>query len=170
MPNIIKILIVWIYVFKISVNISEFPTKISTFLIKIAKFLWSSTTFLEVKDPSNCMQRKSWIPGCMAPQADPRLHGSSGTGLDIHITTMYKIINGNLSIPTNDLIPNHRPSREGYYKQLVTMNDSYKFSFFPSTIRLWNTLPPFVIHSPTLDEFCTNLNMHYDNTCAQQSF
>ena len=57
------------------------------------------------------------------------------------ITTMYKIINGNLSIPTNDLIPNHRPSREGYYN------------------------PPFVIHSPTLDEFCTNLNMHYDHTC-----
>ena len=51
MPNIIKILIVRIYVFKISVNISEFPTKISTFLIKIAKFPWSSTTFLEVKDP-----------------------------------------------------------------------------------------------------------------------
>ena len=86
------------------------------------------------------------------------------------ITTMYKIINGNPSIPTNDLIPNHRPSREGYYKQLDTMIDSYKFSFFPSTIRLWNTLPPFVIHSPTLDEFCTNLNIHYDHTCAQQSF
>ena len=58
------------------------------------------------------------------------------------ITTMYKIINGNLSIPTNDLIPNHRPSREGYYKQLDTIIDSYKFSFFPSTIRLWNTPPP----------------------------
>ena len=86
------------------------------------------------------------------------------------MTTMYKIINGNLSIPINDLIPNHRPSREGYYKQLVTMIDSYKFSFFPSTIRLWNTLPPFVIHSPTLDEFCTNLNIHYDHTCAQQFF
>ena len=86
------------------------------------------------------------------------------------ITTMYKIINGNLSIPTNDFMPNHRPSREGYYKQLDTMIDSYKFSFFPSTIRLRNTFPPFVIHSPTLDEFCTNLNIHYDHTCAQQSF
>jgi len=31
-------------------------------------------------------------------------------------TTMHKIINGNLSIPTNDLISNHRLSREGYYK------------------------------------------------------
>ena len=88
------------------------------------------------------------------------------------ITTMYKTINGNLSTPTNDLIPNHRPSREGYYKQLDTIIDTYKFSFLPSTIRLWNTPPPppFVIHSPTLDEFCSNLNIHYDHTCAQQSF
>ena len=45
------------------------------------------------------------------------------------ITTIYKIINGNLSIPTNDFIPNHRSSGEGYYKQLDTMIDSYKFSF-----------------------------------------
>ena len=87
------------------------------------------------------------------------------------ITTVYKIINGNLSIPTNDLIPNYHPSREGYYKQLDTMIDSYKFSF--SLLRLDSgTHPPspFVIRSPILDEFCTNLNMHYDHTCAQQSF
>jgi len=30
--------------------------------------------------------------------------------------------------------------------------------------------PPSVIHSPTIDEFCTNLNMCYDHTCTQQSF
>ena len=45
------------------------------------------------------------------------------------ITTMYKIINGNLSIPTNVFISNHCPSREGYYKQLDTMIDSNKVSF-----------------------------------------
>ena len=43
------------------------------------------------------------------------------------LTTTYKIISGNLSIPTNDLIPNQRPSRD---KQLNTVIDSYKFSFF----------------------------------------
>ena len=86
------------------------------------------------------------------------------------ITTMYKIINGNLSIPTNELIPNHCPSREGYYKQLDTMIDSYKFFFlFPFCNQTLEHTPPFVIHSPTLDELCTNLNIHYDHTCAQQS-
>jgi len=49
---------------------------------------------------------------------------------------------------------------------LTNHRHSYKFSFFPSVIRLWNTLPPFVINSPNLDEFCTNLHNHYDYTCA----
>ena len=83
---------------------------------------------------------------------------------------MYKALNGSLCVPTDDFVPNHRPSREGYFNQLQTMIDSYKFSFYPSVIRLWNSLPPSVISSPTLDEFCTNLHNHYDHTCALQSF
>ena len=58
------------------------------------------------------------------------------------LMTMYKIINGNLHIPSNSLVPNHRDSRSGYFTQLQTRTDSYKFSFFPSTIKLWNSLPP----------------------------
>ena len=57
------------------------------------------------------------------------------------LMTMYKIINGNLHIPSNSLTPNHRESRSGYFTQLQTRTDSYKFSFFPSTIKLWNSLP-----------------------------
>ena len=62
--------------------------------------------------------------------------------------TMYKIINGNLHIPSNSLTPNHRDSRSGYFTQLQTRTDSYKFSFFPSTIlsSVWNSLPPSVIN------------------------
>ena len=87
------------------------------------------------------------------------------------MTTMYKIINGNLSIPTNDFIPNHHPSKEGYYKQLDIIINSYKFPFSLLQSDAGPHLPPpFVIHSPTLDEFCTNLNIHYDHNCAQQSF
>ena len=55
---------------------------------------------------------------------------------------MYKALNGSLCVPTDDFVPNHRPSREGYFNQLQTMIDSYKFSFYPSVIRLWNSLPP----------------------------
>ena len=58
------------------------------------------------------------------------------------LMTMYKIINGNLHIPFNSLTSNHRDSRSGYFTQLQTRTYSYKFSFFPSTIKLWNSLPP----------------------------
>ena len=79
------------------------------------------------------------------------------------LMTMYRIINGNLHIPSNSLIPNHRDSRSGYFTQLQTRTDSYKFSFPPpsSTIKLWNSLPPSVINSPNLNQFCENIN-----TCA----
>ena len=58
------------------------------------------------------------------------------------LITMYKIINGDLHIPSNSLIPNPRDSRSGYFTQLQCRTDSYKFSFFPTAIKLWNTLPP----------------------------
>ena len=77
------------------------------------------------------------------------------------LTIMYKIINGHLHIPSNSLIPNHHDSREGYFTQLQCRTDSYKFSFFPSTIKLWNSLPPIIINSPTLIQFC-----NYISTCA----
>ena len=66
------------------------------------------------------------------------------------LTIMYKALNGSLYVPTDDFVPNHRPSREGYFNQLQTMIDCYKFSLYPSVIRLWNSLLPSVISSPTL--------------------
>ena len=66
---------------------------------------------------------------------------------------MYKIINDLVNIPTNYFISPYPPLRRGYYKQLFTRIDSYKFSFIPSVIKLWNSLPPYMINSPTLDQF-----------------
>jgi len=60
----------------------------------------------------------------------------------VKLITMYKILNDNLDVPKNDFIPNYHPSRQGYFNQPQTLIDFYKFSFFPSVIRLWNTLSP----------------------------
>ena len=68
---------------------------------------------------------------------------------------MYKLINGNLHIPSNSLIPNHRDSRDGYFMQLQCQTDSYKFSFFPPPSGYGT--PPIVINS----QFCNCIN-----TCA----
>ena len=74
---------------------------------------------------------------------------------------LYKIINGDLHIPSNSLIPNPRHSRKGYFTQLQSRTDSYKFSFFPTAIKLWNSLSLPVINSCNLNQFCNNIN-----TCA----
>ena len=71
---------------------------------------------------------------------------------------MYKIINDLIDIPKEYFTPNDSRLRKGYYRQLTTNIDSYKFSFFPSAIKLWNPLPPYIINSPSLDNFCNNLS------------
>jgi len=69
------------------------------------------------------------------------------------LLTFYKIINGYLTVPIDDLNPKLPSLRSGYFYQPMTLIDSYKFSFFPSAIKLWNQLPINVISSPTLTIF-----------------
>jgi len=54
---------------------------------------------------------------------------------------MYKIVTDLVDIPRDCFTPTDSHLRKGYYMQLMTHADSYKFSFFPSVIKLWNTLP-----------------------------
>ena len=67
-------------------------------------------------------------------------------------------------MPTDDITPKLSSLRSGYYHQPMTLIDAYKFSFFPSTIKLWNQLPADVINSSTPNEFCNNLSNFYDHT------
>ena len=48
------------------------------------------------------------------------------------LTTLFKLINGNLHILSNSLIPNHCDSGDGYFTQIQCRIDSYKL-YFPST-------------------------------------
>ena len=78
---------------------------------------------------------------------------------------MYKITNL-VCIPNDCLIPIPPFLRNGYFNQLDTRIDSFKFSFFPSTIKLWNSIPPHIVNSPTHDQFCTLLDNYHNHTCA----
>ena len=82
------------------------------------------------------------------------------------LSTMYKIIHHIVAIPDNCLNPICSPLRRGYYSQFATRIDSYKFSFFPSTVKLWNSLSSFVVNSPTYDQFCINLDNSYNHICV----
>ena len=44
---------------------------------------------------------------------------------------------------------------------LPTRVDIYSYSFFPSSIRIWNKLPEDVVISPSLDLFKLKLYNHY---------
>ena len=45
------------------------------------------------------------------------------------------------------------------YLQLLTKTDAYKYSFFPSSIRIWNSLPSDIVKAETLYLFKTGLNV-----------
>ena len=77
------------------------------------------------------------------------------------VIMFYKIINNLISIP-HDHITISPVSTRGHnlkYIQLAAKSNTYLFSFFPSAIKLWNSLPDFVINSTNLNNF----KLHLDN-------
>ena len=79
---------------------------------------------------------------------------------------LYKIIHQLVAIPDNCLTPIPSYLRSGYFNQLNTNIDCFKYSFFPSSIKLWNHLPPSITHTATYTKFCKELDNYYNHTCA----
>ena len=67
----------------------------------------------------------------------------------------YKIINNLISVPHDHLIQSSTTTRGHSVRfiHLPARTNTYLHSFFPSTIRLWNTLPEHIVTSPDLDKF-----------------
>ena len=79
---------------------------------------------------------------------------------DNRLILMYKGLKGKARIPTDDLIPKNRRCRNQHsmvFQIPSASKDSYKKSFFPQTIRDWNSLPDSLISSVELLELGTNL-------------
>ena len=79
------------------------------------------------------------------------------------VTTLYKGINNLIQIPLDQFMPNEnkRLTRQSGYQILNVPQsrvDSHLFSFFPSTIRLWNNLPQCTKLISNIDTFKTILN------------
>ena len=89
----------------------------------------------------------------------------------IQLTLLFKIINEMVDIraddyliPQQDLPDDHTP-RSFDISLLVqtsinlsTRTDFYKFSFFPRTIPVWNSLPAPVTEAPSLESFKKRLS------------
>ena len=73
---------------------------------------------------------------------------------------MYKILNNLIDIPSCYFIPNHHSLRRGHYIQLPARIDYFKFSFIPSVIKIWNSLPSYLTNSLSLNHFCNYLDKY----------
>ena len=69
---------------------------------------------------------------------------------------LYKIINNEIHIPSDDLIPNKRKPLNFYIPNSKV--DSHLHSFYPSTIRMWNSLPDSLKTSNSLTSFKNSLD------------
>ena len=77
----------------------------------------------------------------------------------------YKIINDivDVDIDDNILVPVTCHYTRGHLMQPYTRVDTYKYSYMPSSIKLWNTLPGDVINQNSVENFQANLHTH---TCT----
>ena len=73
--------------------------------------------------------------------------------IDSQLTLTYKITYDLVAISAaNYIIPNTRQSRQNHqlaYRQIPTLKDYYKYTFFPHTIVHWNALPFYIPVLPT---------------------
>ena len=76
---------------------------------------------------------------------------------------IYEVTNNLVCIPNVCLIPIPPFLRNGYYNQLDTKIDNFKFSFFSLDSQAIEFNPPYIVNSPTFDQFCTHLDNY---TCA----
>ena len=74
----------------------------------------------------------------------------------------YKILKTMITIPPNNFTPVSFNTRgyQSYFQCLQTTCDSYRFSFFPSAIRLWNCLPTDIASIDDFNEFNMKLQQH----------
>ena len=81
--------------------------------------------------------------------------------LQTKLTIFQKGRLGDIDIPTDHLILNTRPTRHGRgglsYQKECSRVDTYKYSFYPSTTRLWNQLPTNVKNCTKIDLFCKEI-------------
>ena len=80
----------------------------------------------------------------------------------IQLNLLYKVVEDLVDIPADKyLTPSTARTRSAHsrkFRQYSTSTDPFKFSFFPHTIPLWNSLPASVAEAPSLASFRKELS------------
>ena len=69
---------------------------------------------------------------------------------DLTLLMFYKIINQHVDVPYNHILQkpfNFTRSGNRKFLHLPSRIDSFKYSFFPRAIRLWNQLPDYIVET-----------------------
>ena len=70
------------------------------------------------------------------------------------LSLFYKMVNDHVDVPISRyLVPQTRQTRHTHhlaFQKPITTVDYYKYSFFPRTVTLWNTLPSNVVSADTV--------------------
>ena len=74
------------------------------------------------------------------------------------ITLLYKIVHNLIDISPVDLIPDTRGHDQRFH-HIYARTNQYSNSFFPRSIRLWNSLPPDLIQQQSLQIFKHQLKL-----------
>jgi hypothetical protein len=79
------------------------------------------------------------------------------------MTMMFKIVNNLVAISATDYLkPSSTPTRSSHGKKFhhfAASSNNYKFSFFPHSVPLWNSLPAQVAEAPSLVSFKRELSL-----------
>ena len=133
--------------------------------LEYASTLWSPHTAIDITK-LEAVQRRSarWATRDYQRTSsvtqminDLNWHTLEQRRVDSRLTLMYKITYDLEAIHAADyLIPNTRQSIHNHqlaYRQIPTLKDYYKYTFFPRTIVHWNALPLYIPILPTVAQF-----------------
>ena len=74
----------------------------------------------------------------------------------------YKILNNMVSVDFNRYLQQFVSHTRGHSMKFIQMQarvDVFVYSFLPSTIHLWNSLPADIVTSSTIDDFKNKLTL-----------
>ena len=79
------------------------------------------------------------------------------------VTTGYKIVHKLVAVPSEQLKINSLPTRSNGMKfhRLAAQTNYYKYSFFPTLVPLWNSLPRDAALAVNLEIFKERISNHY---------
>ena len=85
------------------------------------------------------------------------------------LTLLYKLSHNLIDVATEDYLQLNNETRtcgshSFKYRVLKISKDVFKFSFFPRTIKEWNSLPSEIVCADSLSQFKNNLN-YFFNVC-----